>query len=78
MSNNARYSKGKRLKKGETELANGTYRFRYQLRNGKRVCIYAKTLDELRKKEESIELNKAYGIRIDSMNVTLDQVADSL
>lgn len=77
MSNNARYSKGKRLKKGETELANGTYRFRYQLRNGKRVCIYAKTLDELRKKEESIELNKAYGIRIDSMNVTLDQVADS-
>lgn len=77
MQNKVRYSKGKRLKKGESELANGTYRYRYQSRNGKRVYIYAKTLDELRQKEETIETNKAYGIRVDSMNTTLDQLADS-
>lgn len=45
MQNKVRYSKGKRLKKGESELANGTYRYRYQSRSGKRVYIYAKTLD---------------------------------
>lgn len=77
MQNKVRYSKGKRLKKGESELANGTYRYRYQSRSGKRVYIYAKTLDELRQKEETIETNKAYGIRVDSMNTTLDQLADS-
>lgn len=77
MHNKVRYSKGKRLKKGESELANGTYRYRYQSRSGKRVYIYAKTLDELRQKEETIETNKAYGIRVDSMNTTLDQLADS-
>lgn len=77
MQNKVRYSKGKRLKKGESELANGTYRYRYQSHNGKRVYIYAKTLDELRQKEETIETNKAYGIRVDSMNTTLDQLADS-
>ena len=77
MQNKVRYSKGKRLKKGESELANGTYRYRYQSRSGKRVYIYAKTLDELRQKEETVETNKAYGIRVDSMNTTLDQLAGS-
>lgn len=58
MQNKVRYSKGKRLKKGESELANGTYRYRYQSRNGKRVYIYAKTLDELRQKRRRLKLTK--------------------
>ena len=44
-------SKGRVLKDGESQRANGTYDYRYTDIHKKRRCIYAKSLTELRKKE---------------------------
>lgn len=40
------------LRTGESQRADGTYQFRWTDSNHKRFCVYAKTLDELRYKEE--------------------------
>ena len=47
-------SKGRVLKDGESQRANGTYDYRYTDIHKKRRCIYAKSLTELRKKEEEL------------------------
>lgn len=47
-------SKGVVLKDGEYERSNGTYEYKYQNRIGERKSIYAKTLVELREKENNI------------------------
>ena len=47
-------SKGRVLKDGESQRANGTYDYRYTDIHKKRRCIYAKSLTELRKKEEGL------------------------
>ncbi len=44
-------SKGRVLKDGESQRANGTYDYRYTDIHKKRRCIYAKSLTELRKKK---------------------------
>ena len=41
-------SKGRVLKDGESQRANGTYDYRYTDIHKKRRCIYAKSLTELR------------------------------
>ncbi len=46
-------SKGRVLKDGESQRANGTYDYRYTDIHKKRRCIYAKSLTELRKKRMS-------------------------
>ena len=43
------------LRTGESQRADGTYQFRWTDSNHKRFCVYAKTLDELRYKEEQIK-----------------------
>ena len=43
------------LKTGECQRANGTYHYCWTDGSGKRHFIYAKTLEELREKEEQIE-----------------------
>ena len=77
MTKRRRDSKGRVLKKGEQELANGTYRYDYIMKNGKRCFKYAKTLEDLRQKEEDIVSSHAYGIRPDADNVLLNNVADT-
>ena len=47
-------SKDRVLKDGESQRANGTYDYRYTDIHKKRRCIYAKSLTELRKKEEGL------------------------
>ena len=42
------------LRTGESQRADGTYQFRWTDSNHKRFCVYAKTLDELRYKEELV------------------------
>lgn len=76
MAQRRKDSKGRVLKKGEQELANGTYRYDYILKNGKRCFKYAKTLEKLRQKEEEIVNSRAYGIRPDGDNITLNIIAD--
>ena len=46
-------SKGRVLKDGESQRANGTYDYRYTDIHKKRRCIYAKSLTELRKKRKN-------------------------
>ena len=46
--------KGRVLKEGETQRKDGSYDFRWRTSDGKRHSVYAKTLDELRAKEEKI------------------------
>ena len=51
MSEKRKDSKGRVLKDGESQRANGTYDYRYTDIHKKRRCIYAKSLTELRKKK---------------------------
>lgn len=48
-------SSGKVLKDGESERKDGRYQYRYTDTDGKRKTVYARTLDELRKKEQKIQ-----------------------
>lgn len=62
------------LKKGETQRADGYYTYRWTSRNGKRHSITARTLEELREKEEGIIKDIVDGIRAENKNVTLDDM----
>ena len=65
-------NKGRVLQKGESQRSDLTYMYRYNDLDGKRKCIYGKTLDELRKKEK--ELNKNLDLGIYSNEFTLNQL----
>ena len=62
------------LRKGESQRANGTYDFRWFDVDGKRKTIYAKTLDELRKKEEEVLKCVEDGIKSDGENITVSEM----
>lgn len=64
--------KGRVLQKGESQRKDLTYMFRYNDLSGDRKCIYAKTLDELRKKEAEISKNLELGIY--TTDWTLNQI----
>ncbi len=56
-------SKGRVLKKGESERNDGRYMYRFT-NCGKRITIYADTLKELREQEEQIQYDLHDGIQI--------------
>ena len=51
---------------GESQRADGTYHYSWTDANRKRRYVYAKTLDELRYKEEQIEKDKKDGIKAEA------------
>ncbi len=55
-------SKNRVLKDGESQRPNGTYEFKTRDSNGKRYSVYAKTLDQLREKEEAILKDRCNGV----------------
>ena len=59
MAEKRKDSKGRVLKTGENQRKNGTYDYRYTDDRGKLRCVYAKTLEALRKKEETIQWDMA-------------------
>lgn len=67
-------SKGVVLKEGEYERANGTYEYKYRNKFGSRKSIYAKTLAELREKENDVLRNKLDGIDGFDSNITINDV----
>ena len=67
-------SRGKVLKEGESERKDGRYQYRYKTSDGKKHEIYARTLSELRKKEESLKKDISDGIKTDVSKVTLNQM----
>lgn len=66
--------KGRKLKDGESYRSDGRYQYRYSLGNGKRHIIYAKTLEELRKKEEEIKDNQRNNVKTNVARVTLNDI----
>lgn len=65
-------NKGRVLQKGESQRKDLTYMYRYTDLDKKRKCIYAKTLNELRLKEDEINKNLVYGIYMS--NYTLNDL----
>ena len=62
------------LKTGEVQRKDGYYVYRWTARNGTRHSVSAKTLEELRKKEEDISRDKSDGIREAERNITLNHI----
>lgn len=73
-------SRGYVLQKGESErISNGKrlgYVYRYRDAAGVQCQIYAKTLNELRKKEKDITANQVLGVKREGEKLTLQQVAE--
>ncbi|MBO4867435.1 MAG: site-specific integrase [Ruminococcus sp.] len=74
MAERRKDSKGRVLKSGESERSDGTYMYRYTTSNGKRHCVYDKTLEGLRKREDDISRNRADGIRTEATMVTVNDM----
>ena len=64
------------LKTGESQRPNGTYDYRWTGRDGKRHVVYAKTLEELRKKEEQVQNETYQGLKAEARNVTINEMFD--
>ena len=70
-------SKGRVLRSGETEHRDGRYAYMYTDKYGTRRTVYAKTLQELRKKEESLTRDALDGIdSFTTRNLTLNDLFD--
>ena len=76
MSEKRKDSKGRVLKDGESQRANGTYDYRYTDIHKKRRCIYAKSLTELRKKEDELRRDLADGIDYAAGEMTVAELVD--
>lgn len=74
MSEKRKDSKGRILKTGESQRKDGSYMFRFtDIRNTRR-CIYALTLDELREKEKTIQIDLNDGIDYAAGEITVTEL----
>ena len=64
------------LRKGEVQRENGTYHYSWTDRKGKRHFVYAKTLEELRRKEEEIDRDRLDGIKAEARYTTINELFD--
>lgn len=62
------------LKEGEYQRSNGSFEFKWRDKMGKRHSVYAKTLDELRKKELDVLRDTLDGINVDVKNLTINDL----
>lgn len=69
-------SKNRVLRSGETERKSGGYQYRWESGDRKRHYVYAKTLDQLRKREKQIETSLIPSTLSFSMKMTLNDVYD--
>lgn len=65
---------GRVLKTGESQRADRTYMFRYAGPDGQRKAVYAKTLKELREKEELIEELLKVGVDYTAGRITVKEL----
>ena len=68
---NRKDNKGRVLQKGESQRKDGTYMYRWTDLGKKRQCIYAKTLNDLRKQEQKLFSEISNGVL--RTNITLNQ-----
>lgn len=72
-----RYAKGNlRLKKGEYQRSGNTFEYKWTDANGRRQSISAKTLSELRKKEDEIYKDALDGYDYTEQDATINQYYD--
>ena len=62
MAERRKDSKNRVLRNGEGQRKDGAYMYRYTDVRGKRVCVYARTLEDLRVKEQTIQKELNDGI----------------
>lgn len=74
MAEKRKDSKGRVLKTGESQRADGTYMFRYTDNSHKRQTIYAPTLNELREKEDHITAQKAMGACVAPNKILVEEL----
>jgi len=67
-------NKGRVLKEGEHQRANGTYEYKWRDKRGKRHSIYAKTLTELREKEIDVLRDALDGVRAHKKHLTINDL----
>ena len=78
MSRSKRYDKRHCiLQKGESQINDNKYSYRWTDIYGKRHAIYAADLDELRLKEQRIELNKLEGIKDPPATLTVESLYET-
>lgn len=71
MAKKRKDNKNRVLKKGESQRKDLTYMYRWINHRGENKCVYANTLDELRKKEDEIAKEMINGIS--RTNITLNE-----
>lgn len=76
MTERRKDSKGRVLKENESQRKDGTYCYRWRTSDHKRHVVYARTLEELREKEQTVLRDKSDGIRTDAQKVTLNDIFD--
>ena len=64
------------LKKGESQRKDGTYDYRWTTRDGKWHTLYARTLEELREKEDEIQNDQFEGIRVEGKTASVNDLFD--
>ena len=64
------------LRKGESQRKDGLYDYRWTSRDGQRHSIYARTLVELREKEEEVRNDQFEGIRIEGRTASVNDLFD--
>lgn len=76
MTERRKDSKGRVLKENESQRKDSTYCYRWRTSDHKRHVVYARTLEELREKEQAVLRDKSDGIRTDAQKVTLNDIFD--
>ena len=77
MSEKRRDNKGRVLRSGESQRRESSYMYRYTDLRGKRQCIYASTLAELREKEDVVNQQLREGIHLAETEGMKNTVYDS-
>lgn len=67
-------NKNRVLKEGEYQRANGTFEYKWTDKKGKRHSTYAKTLEELREKENDVLRDILDGIKADKNSLTINDL----
>ncbi len=76
MSEKRKDNIGRILRDGESQRKDGRYMYRYTDLHGKRACVYAQTLDQLRDKEKAISKDMADGIDFASGEISIGELLD--
>ena len=76
LSEKRKDKKGRILKDGESYRSDGRYMYRYATAGGDRKCVYARSLDELREKEQQIQRDLQDGIDHAAGSVTVIALAE--